>query len=251
MANVGVIENVICSGNYDKLIRKIQRTKEEKKKNILRDQLFRFISEDPTAKYDYAIKTIHFTKDRKMKNLMRDALAKELLKDGHRLARGYNSIIKPIRDQRLEFSQLFANAKFKAEEDSEFKHQGQSVYEAAKPKNFDTKDFKIHVFQHPAKPDTLVADNNRGLAAHVLARQNVGRYIPIDMGDANQLKSFVKRSKVDIDGEKLQFDKNVMEGEEKMVELDKNTKITRQVSEDSSPGYDGLPEDLKKRWSIM
>eukprot|EP00092_Neocalanus_flemingeri_P027852 GFUD01030235.1.p1 GENE.GFUD01030235.1~~GFUD01030235.1.p1 ORF type:complete len:460 (-),score=94.61 GFUD01030235.1:117-1496(-) len=176
--------------------------------------------EEAERKYKELVDDIHLEKDKYLKGLKRDALAKELLHDRHELAKNYNNNIEPIRDQKLEFSQDAANFKFRGE----FKHQGKTIQEVAKSASFDTNDFVIHLFPHPdpTKPDTLVADNNRGLAAHAIAGQDVGRYRIIKPENAANYNAFLRREG---DGQTIKYDKNIDKNlrETKL----KDTKISR------------------------
>lgn len=166
--------------------------------------------------YKVDLEDIGETSDPTLKNLKRNALVSRLLYDINqnrllydinqnanlkKLVVNYNTQIQPIKDHtfELQFSQNEANAKFSERWDN------QLVQEVGTAQNFNTNDFLVAFFVHPEENNVLVTDNNRGLAAHVIAGQNVGRFRIIGVNNAANLKAFKKREG---DGRKLKFDKN-------------------------------------------
>lgn len=157
-------------------------------------------------KFEPLVKDIWKTKDVSLKNIKKYELAKEMMLDSSvkpGLGQNYFYQIKNkigrIPEQKMEFSQKNVNGMFN--EKNEWKHQGKSVLDVGKATNFDTNDFKIDVFKHPNKPNTFIADNNRGLTAHAMAQKNVGRFHVVDSSQAKNWKA--------TSYEKISFDKNI------------------------------------------
>jgi len=159
--------------------------------------------------YKVDLEDIGETSDPTLKNLKRNALVSRLLYDINqntdlkKLVVNYNTQIQPIKDHtfELQFSQNEANARFSE------RWANQLVQQVGTAQNFNTNDFLVAFFVHPdpREKNVLVTDNNRGLAAHVIAGQNVGRFRIIGVNNAANLKAFKKREG---DGRKLKFDKN-------------------------------------------
>eukprot|EP00091_Calanus_sinicus_P022178 TRINITY_DN6904_c0_g2_i3.p1 TRINITY_DN6904_c0_g2~~TRINITY_DN6904_c0_g2_i3.p1 ORF type:complete len:258 (-),score=37.37 TRINITY_DN6904_c0_g2_i3:183-956(-) len=181
--------------------------------NEIYNNLTRLNNDDLENAYKVDLKDIGETSDPTLKNLKRNALVSRLLYDVNRntvlgkLISNYNTQIPPIEDHtfELQFSQDGANANFS---NSQNRWRNKWVQQVGTAQNFNTNDFLIAFFVHPDHNNVLVADNNRGLAAHVIAGQNVGRFRIILEKNADNVRAFQRRRG---DGLTLKFDKNIKE----------------------------------------
>ncbi|UCM86433.1 MAG: hypothetical protein LF885_07155 (plasmid) [Rickettsia endosymbiont of Culicoides impunctatus] len=123
------------------------------------------------------------------------------------LRRQYNDNIHPIA-YSVQFSQKGVNAFFSADTTStRFPFAAKSVPEVGKMKPFPTEEFRINVFLHPYLSGVIVADNNRGLTAHAMARVPLTRIQLTD--DPSNYTALQKTIDKNFNGRSIWFDKNL------------------------------------------